>query len=112
MTDLCHYTNSTGLVCGKPEAEHFPCDLCDCVGFNYDVGEHPGVCNCSHLDSQHRLAFHVFQPRGWAPPPDELSAARERRDQEGLPVVATSVDDAGLLTMAFELEGPRGPRKK
>lgn len=46
------------------------------------------------------------------PPPDELLAARERRDQEGLPVVATSVDDAGLLTMAFELEGPRGPRNK
>lgn len=47
-----------------------------------------------------------------SPPPDELSAARERRDQEGLPVVATSVDDAGMVVLDFNLEGPGGSRKK
>ncbi len=30
-----------------------PCRLCKCLGFDYEVGEHPGVCDCSHTDSDH-----------------------------------------------------------
>lgn len=30
-----------------------PCRDCGCLGFNYDAGEHPGICNCRHDDSRH-----------------------------------------------------------
>ena len=31
----------------------FPCTRCQCKDFNYDSGEHPGVCNCRHSDTDH-----------------------------------------------------------
>jgi hypothetical protein len=33
-----------------------PCRVpgCNCPTFNYDAGEHPGICNCRHDDGQHR----------------------------------------------------------
>jgi hypothetical protein len=56
----CAHVDSTGLVCGKSHDEHWRCGICKCMGFNYDTGNHPGVCNCGHLDSQHRLTSHAY----------------------------------------------------
>lgn len=32
-----------------------PCKDCQCENFDYEVGEHPGVCNCRHGDSRHEM---------------------------------------------------------
>ena len=34
--------------------QRFACLKCGCKDFDYEQGEHPGICYCNHTDIDHR----------------------------------------------------------
>jgi hypothetical protein len=61
------------------------CRSCNCIAFDYEVGDHPGRCNCGHFDSDHqpRAVCRICGRCGggrYVPPPPASNEWRRWRD--------------------------------